>query len=190
MIVDDLRRDDRGFTLTELLVSSMLFALVSLVIGGIMFSTMTSERSVRTVTSATVAGELVTRSVDKTVTNGATPFSLTVPTGSDQLFQVRTAGSGSAITWNCAAYYYNATAKTIRYTTSSASLGTVTQAIANNWTLLSTGVTPIGAGKVFTASGTTGVVLSFKEDAGSSPAVAFTTTITSQSGVAGSTPCF
>jgi len=182
-------RADRGFTLIELIVASGLIVLVLSVLGGIMISSMTTERSVRTLTTATSTGQLVTGSLEDGIRNAATPITFTAPGGIDQMVTARVAGTGSALTFSCQAWYYSSVNKTIRYKRADTAITAANAAAQTGWTLLAEGVTPKTTGvPVFSLSGST-VSFAFKVDAGKYPAVVFDSSITSQSGVTGVAPC-
>lgn len=183
-------RDDQGFTLIEIVVSTLLFSLVAIAIGGILIGASAAEREVRTVSAATNAGQLVARTVEDAVTNAALPILITTVGTNDQLLQVRTAGRGATVSWTCAGFYYSAASGTIRYTTSSASLVGTTAASQASWTLLADGVAKQGTTDVFQASGSTGVIFTFTVDSGTTNPVAFASTVTSRTNVSGSAPCF
>lgn len=188
-----------GFTLIELMVTVLLLTLVLGVVAGIMISTMNTEKSVRSVTSATNSGQLVVRTVEQGVRNSQTmipagasapvPFSLTTPTASDQLLIVRTVGSAATISTTCSAWYYQASSKTLRYKTSSSAIPAPAASVLASWTLLADGISPISAGTVFSQNNQR-LVIAFAVDAGKSPSVKFQTSIGSQTGMAGGATCF
>ncbi len=62
-------RDEQGFTLVELLIASGLMVLVAVIIGGILFNSLTAEKTVRTTTQAASAGQLVASSIEQGVRN-------------------------------------------------------------------------------------------------------------------------
>lgn len=187
---------DEGFTLIELMVAAMLLVLVLSVVGGLMISTTSSERIVRSVTSATNAGQLVSRSVTMGIRNSgnsastAVPFMLTTPAGSDQMLSALRIGSGAAATSQCVAWYYSATEHSVRYTTSTAAITAPSSAALASWTLLSTGVTPLSGTGIFALQGSKGITLAFKEDAGNADGVVFQSSVSSRTGLTGSIACF
>ena len=106
-----MRRGDGGFTLVELLVYVALLALVLFILGGMLISGLTAERSVTRASDETRLGQLISRSVDKGIRN-ATAFK-TVSVGSDQILLARSAvvdiaGTTTTATWRCMAWYYRA----------------------------------------------------------------------------------
>ncbi|WP_349898773.1 hypothetical protein [Parafrigoribacterium soli] len=174
----------------------MLIVLVLSVVGGLMISTTSTEAIVRTVTSATSSGQLVSRSVTTGIQNSgnssstAAPFKLTAPSGNDQMLTALKVGSAATITYQCVAWYYSATERSVRYTTSGAAIPVPSSATLATWTLLSTGVSPLSGTGIFAQQGSKGVTLSFKEDAGKSNAVVFQTSATSRTGLTGNIACF
>lgn len=187
---------ESGFTLIELMVSALLIVLVLSVVGGLMVSTTSTERRVRDVTSATNAGQLVARSVTSGIRNSANsvgttePFRLTSPAGNDQLLVALKIGSAAAVTSRCVAWYYSATERSVRYTTSATAIAAPSAATLATWTLLSTGVTPASGTGIFAPKGSKGVTLEFKEDAGTGPAIVFQSSATSRTGLTGSVTCY
>lgn len=184
-----IARDDSGFTLVELLVTCLLMVLVTGVILGIMVSTTNASASVRTTTSATSSGELATRTIDRGVTNAATPLQLSTPATGDLLLMARVASTTSPISWSCTAWYYSSADATIRTTSLATAIASPSLAGQRSWTLLVAGVRPIGTTPVIALSGSK-VTVSYTVDAGKSAKVAFQTSMTSRTGVTGGTPCF
>jgi type II secretory pathway pseudopilin PulG len=180
-------RTDDGFTLIELIVAASLTVLVILVVGGLMYSGSTTERSVRTVTAATTAGQLAASNVEKSIRNSSA-FKVQA-VGADQFLVARIAGSGTALTWTCSAWYFSAADKTLRTITSSTAIAQPTVAAQQSWTLLSGGLIPAGGTTVFLAGGSR-LTITFQVDAGTGPDVAFRSSIASQTGQTGSTPCY
>ena len=180
---------DQGFSLIELLVSTALFSLVMIVVVSVIITATTTQRTVSSVSSSASTGQLVTRSMQDGISNSATPLSVTA-SGSDVLIKARTAGKASTLSWSCTAWYYSDADHTIRTTSSSNAIGTVTATSQQSWTLLASNVRMIGTTPVFAAVGTTGVAVSFTVDASPMKPVAFVTTFTSQTTVVGSSPCY
>lgn len=183
---------DDGFTLIELIVSALLLVVVISVVGGLFISTLSTQATVTTVTTATQRGQLVTDSIENGIRNAAVgsvaPYSLTSPAGTDQMLVARTAGNGSSLNWNCSAWYYSASTKSIRFMSSATAVSAPSSSALATWTLLSTGVTPSAGTSIFSLSGPS-LSFAFRQIAGSSY-VSFTSTISSRTGVTGSSPCF
>ena len=51
------RRDDAGFSLIEMLISMSLFAVVIAIVGNVIVSALTADRSVREITGTTTGGD-------------------------------------------------------------------------------------------------------------------------------------
>jgi Tfp pilus assembly protein PilW len=182
-------RADDGFTMVELIVAASLGVLVILVVGGLMYSGSTTERSVRTLSAATANGQLASANVEKSIRNSSAFKVVNVP-GGDQFLIARIAGSASALTWTCSAWYFSAADKTLRTMTSnSLILQPATVAAQRSWTLLSDGLIPAGGSVVFLAGGSR-LTITFQVDSGNGPDVAFVSSIASQTGQTGSTPCY
>jgi hypothetical protein len=99
-------------------------------------------------------------------------------------------GSASTATAKCNAWYYSASTSKVYWTSSATAITAPSAAQLATWFLLSTGVSPISGTTIFTLSGTTGLSIAFKEDAGSDAAVPFQSTVTSITGLTGSVACY
>jgi prepilin-type N-terminal cleavage/methylation domain-containing protein len=178
---------DEGFTLIEMIVATLLFSLVTITIAGVIISATTAERSVRTVTSATSAGQLVMRTLDAGLSSAASPITVTA-SGSDQYIVARVPSKGATLTWGCSAWYFSSADRTIRQTTSSSAIS-ISASGQRSWTLLADSVRQVGTTPVFAASGTVGAVVTFTVDAGNTKPVSFASTITTQSPATGVGTC-
>ena len=94
---------ERGFTLVELLIYSMLMVVVLAIVGGMIVSFTSTSKTVGSITQVSTSGQLAAQSVERGIRN-ASDFRLTTPTGTDQLLIARTAGGGTDLTWKCAAW--------------------------------------------------------------------------------------
>lgn len=181
---------ERGFTLVELLIYSMLLMIVLAIVGSMLVSTVTTSKKVDSVTTASTAAQLVADSVERGIRNSS-DFHLTTPTGTDQLLVARTAQGGSTINWVCAAWYYSAAGGgTIRHTTSTTTIPAApTAADLAGWTLLDTGVAPASGTAIFSATGSA-VTVSFKGLAGNNAPVAISSSVFSRAGSTGVPACY
>jgi prepilin-type N-terminal cleavage/methylation domain-containing protein len=100
-------RDDRGFSLIEMLVSSALFAMIVGGIIGVILVTVNAQRTVSIVSESTTEAQLVANEIDARIRNSS-EFQVTT-SGTTQLVVARVAGSGATLTWRCYAWYYSAT---------------------------------------------------------------------------------
>ena len=147
-----LLRDDRGFTLIEMLVSSALFALIITGVVGVILVTTNAQRTVSIVSASTTDAQLVANELDQRIRNSS-EFQVTTA-GTTQLLVARVAGSDATLTWRCYGWYYSATDGGVIRTTSTApgtkiTMPTAAQAAA--WTLLLDGVVPRSGTTVFAA---------------------------------------
>jgi prepilin-type N-terminal cleavage/methylation domain-containing protein len=194
-IVPAAARED-GFTLVELMVAILLSALVLSIVGGLMFSSQSTEVIVGSVTQATQNGTAVQNSIVNGIRNSESslgtslPFKLTVPATGDQMVTALVVGSGATATTTCQAWYFSSSTKSIRYKVSSSAIGTPNAAVLATWTLLSTGVTPISGSTIFSPTGTNGLSMAFNEAAGNDPAVPFQTSVYSRTGLTGTISCY
>jgi type II secretory pathway pseudopilin PulG len=180
---------DRGITLVELLVYSMLLILVLSVAGGLISGTTSTSKTVGSITQATTAGQLAANSVQKGIRNSS-DFQLTTPAGSDQLLIARTAKGEATLTWMCAAWYYSAAGTgSIYYTTSLAAIPVPTSTDLTHWTLLDRGVRPVTGTDIFTANAEQ-IAINFKGLAGGYPPVIITSSALSRAGGTGVPACY
>ncbi len=181
--------DDNGFTLVELLVYSLLFSLVIMVVGGMIFSAVTASKSVVSMTETSTAGQLVARSVVTGIRNSS-DFRLTNPVGNDQLLVARRASPGATLDWVCYAWYYSAAdSGSVWVTSSPLAILPPTAAELSTWTLLTEGVTPVTGTGIFSALNER-LSLSIHGLDGIHPPVDITTSATSRAGASGSLSCF
>jgi Tfp pilus assembly protein PilW len=178
-----IRSDQSGFTLIELIVSALLTVVVLGIVTGIFLSLSSTSTSVRSVTTATTAGQAAANSIERAARNSSSMTASSPVTG-DYLLKARTLGSGSTALWTCAYWYYSAADKTIRYKSSSVAITALTYAAQKSWSLLSDGVSPMtSTTDVFSvpaAASPQTLILSFKESAGKSAPVVFTSSSSNQ----------
>ena len=153
------RRDDSGFTLVELLVYVALLALVMFILGGMLISGLTAERTVTRASDETRLGQLISRSIEKGIRN-ATAFKVE-SVGSDQILRTRSAdvnisGTTTTVTWRCMAWYYRASDGAFFSKTSTAGTvllpGPAPATPLTAWTFYGSGVKP-AAGATTVLSG-------------------------------------
>ena len=181
---------ERGFTLVELLIYSMLLLIVLAIVGAMLGSTVTTSKSVNSLTAASTSALLVSESVERGIRNSS-DFHLTTPTGTDQLLVARTALDGATINWVCVAWYYSAAGGgTVRYTVSPTAIPAApTAAQLAGWKLLDTGVAPASGTGIFNATGPQ-LDLAFTELAGTQPAVTIANSAFSRAGSTGVPACY
>jgi len=172
-----LRHEDSGFTLTEMIAASAVFALIMTGIVGIILSTTNAQRTVSVVTASTTDAQLVANEIDNRIRN-ASEFKVTT-SGTTQLLVARVAGTGSTITWRCYGWYYSATDGGVIRMTSTATGTKITMpsaSQASTWALLLSGVAPRTGTTVFSAVDNQ-LSVAFNASTGDRPAVAidFTT---------------
>src|SRR5690606_16711085 len=80
--------------------------------GSIFIDQFNAQRQVTAVTSTTTDAQLAGTTIDTGIRN-STGFELT-SVGGDQYLVARVAGGGATLQWTCRAWYYSATAHTIR----------------------------------------------------------------------------
>jgi type II secretory pathway pseudopilin PulG len=181
-------RDDRGFTLVELLIYVGLVVVIVGIVGGILINSLGVDKTVRSATAAASAGQLISQSIDQGVRN-ASYIALTT-SGAQQFLLVRTAGSGATITWSCRAWYLTTANGGAAYVKNSATA--ITSPIGGSltgWTQISTGFTGVnGATTILTKTGSQ-VAIGLKMTAGQASPVLIQTTAVSRQTDTGSAPC-
>jgi len=111
-IVGGLARAERGFTLVELLIYSVLLILVAAIGGSLIFGSTSTTKLVRSVTDATTLGQEITKSVQRGVRNAAaikTPYAPSladVGIAGTQLLVIETTTGGTVSATKCQAWFY------------------------------------------------------------------------------------
>jgi len=177
-LVKRLVRDDRGFSLAELIFASAFSIVIMLIVGGILVGAMNANKQVGSLTHAASTGQLIARSVESGVRNAAGPLGSTDPdqaagmkaetvTANGQLFRARVAIGAAAgtVVWQCQAWFYSSTTGGVYWATSNAGAiadpvsftvingAGVAQVAGTNWKLLGDGVSmPTGVSAFFGAA--------------------------------------
>ncbi|MBA4248302.1 MAG: hypothetical protein C0444_08420 [Microbacterium sp.] len=186
--------NDRGFSLIELLVAMSLFAVVVTVVGSIIVSALTADRTVRDVTGSTTDGQLVVNVIEETVRN-STAVSIDPDADGSSIFAVaRTTAGGAA---RCQAWFYDNEVGTIFERSSAVAIvPPAPGSVSTDWTAISSGVAPIvdnsgTAVPVFALDGTRGLAVSFSVDGGAGVSSLFITTVTGRAPQSNVSPtCF
>lgn len=180
---------ENGFTLIELIVYSALLILVLSVVGGLFISGLNTATTVRIMTNASTAGQIVADSVETNIRN-ASDFQLTVPSGTDQFLVARTAQRGTTLAWSCVGWYYSASGNgSIRFKQSDVAILAPTASELSTWILLDEGISPTSGTTIFSSSGQR-LTMTFKGLAGDHPPVIITSSATSRAGASGSLACY
>ena len=182
--------DDSGLTLVELAVAGAILALVLVAIGAVLVGTLNAQRTVAAVTQTASSAQAAVSAITDGIRNSS-DLHLANPSGSDQLLVTRTAGVGASLTWSCHAWYYSASAGTIRTTTTTdgTRITAPTGPQLETWTVAVTGVSPVTGTAIFsTASG--GIRIAFRAEVSDGQPVLIQTTAITRTGVAGAGTCF
>lgn len=130
--LERMRIDQRGITLVELLVYMVLATVVLSIVGGLLISSLTTQRTVRSAAEATTIGQLIVRSIDRGVRNA----SAVRVTDSGRLLVARTTGA-AADSWVCRAWYIDAAGNGTVYMIDAASAAGINTAnAATSWVRL------------------------------------------------------
>lgn len=187
-------RNERGFSLIELLIAMGLFGIIITIVGSMIISALTADRTVREVTSSTTNGQLAVNVVEQTVRNSTAIRVTTASDGESIMVALRTTAGGAA---RCHAFLYDATDSTIAQRSATTAISTPTPGeLGSEWTTVSGGVMPVvnpngTTAPVFAAQGTRGLAISFTADSDSGPASLFVTAATGRGPQSNASPqCF
>ena len=187
-------RDDRGFSLVELLIASALFGVVITIVASVVISAINADRAVRDVTGSTTDGQLAVNVIEQTVRNSTAVQVAPVSGGESVTVLLRTTAGGAA---RCHAFFYDDTLGQILQRSSTTAITAPTPGAAvSEWTVVSAGIEPIiGSGgapePVFAAQGARGVALNFTVDGDAGPASLFVTAVTGRGPLSNASPqCF
>lgn len=196
MKIDSIVKDQRGFTLIELMISTGLTLIVLVITGGILISGMRTQEIARSVTNAANTAQQIVHSVQAGVKNASAITVNSDPVTGNQMLLVRTVSSDPNSTApSCQAWYYtpsNGGAVYTKKTTPAAAITLPTGGPQGVWTILGTGVSPAdpNTGKVFNAPNGGRVELKFDVSAGAHPYVLINTMTYNSQSTSVSTPCF
>lgn len=183
------RSTDEGFTLVELIVSGALLSIAILVVGSMMMSLFSTERTVSGLTQGADQAQLTATSIDERVSQ-ASSFSLT-DVGDDQFLVARVAGRGDDLSWECFAWYYSAAdGGSIRYTVApdGTAMTIPTSSQLATWPTLIEGVAAPDGDPVFEIAGPR-LTIAFDADAGNAAPVAIRLTSVRLEGVTEEETC-
>lgn len=158
-----------------------LFGIIITIVGSMIVSALTADRTVREVTSSTTNGQLAVNVIEQTVRNSTAIRVTTASDGESIMVVLRTTAGGSA---RCHAFLYDATDSTIAQRSATSAISTPTPGeLGSEWTTVSAGIMPIendnGTTRaVFVAQGTRGLAINFTADGDSGPASLFVTAAT------------
>jgi len=99
--------NERGYTLAEMIVVSLVTTIILLAIGGMYISTIQAQRTVSMLTGTTDSAQLAARSIDAGVRNGVEIRPLASGVDGGQLLLVCTATAGEVIDYRWQAWYYS-----------------------------------------------------------------------------------
>lgn len=135
---------DDGFSLVELVIATAVLSIILLAVGGLMFSTTITQRSVSSVTGASSAAQTAADGM-RTQLRNAAEFRLTTVDGHDQLLIARVASGSSTASYVCRAWYFATDERELRTTTWPVAGSTTLPTGPNGtaaWSALLSGVTP------------------------------------------------
>lgn len=138
----DPGRDNRGFTLVELLIYIFLAVVVFSIVAGMFINSLRVENTVRTAAESASNMQLASQSLGRGVRN-ASAIQVSAPAADSLLVRTRSLDSTSAGNWICQAWYIGE--GTIRTTTSTTAITTPDAASVATWTLLVSGVSELSA---------------------------------------------
>lgn len=177
----NLRIDQAGFTLVELIISMALFSVIMVVLGGVLISSLQADRTVRQVTTSTTEGQLVMNTIDQ-VTRNATAVRVVEDADGTSVFAVVRSTAGGAA--QCVAWFYDAPTKTVfQQRAASAITAPIAGAVGSEWDVLGTGIVPDQDPSgteypVLEAQGTLGITARFAVEGGTNETSLFITSVT------------
>lgn len=196
MRIRTFKKEDQGFTLVELMISTGLTIIVLVITGGILISGLRTQELARSVTDAANTAQQIVHSVQSGVKNASAITVTSNTTTGTQLLLVRTVSSDPNSTApSCQAWYYTPANGGAVYTTKTTPASAITLPTGGPqgvWTILGTGVSPAdpSTGKVFNAPNGGRVELKFDVAAGSHPYVLINTMTYNSQSTSVSSPCF
>ena len=139
--------DEDGFTLVELLIYTLLLAVVLAIVGGFMINSIKSSNTVRTTSEASTEGQQIAGSLQAGIQN-ATAVTGTDYSDGSALVIARVATRGTSLNWACEAWYYSAEDKAVYTKTSypAAAITVPSGGPKGSWQLLGDGVVPVLGG--------------------------------------------
>ena len=173
-------RDDRGFTLVELMIACILMGLVLTLVGGVLIQGLRVQNTVQSSNDAASTGQLASESLGRGVHN-ALRVQVSTPVAGISLLRAVTRSddpTDPAGTLVCRAWVV--ANGELRTTQSSSIIAAPTSATAvANWTLLASGVAPVTPSTpIFTDAGASTVDVAFTVDAPNSSPVLVDTRLT------------
>lgn len=188
-------RDDRGVTLVELMVYTVLMVVIIVIVGGILGAALRGQRDVAASASGSNSGQLVAQSISTGV-RSATEITVKSVTTTTQMLIIRTPGKASTASPVCQAWYFTTdNGGAVYSTTSASSIPTPTAAQLASWTKLASGVqlsTRAGAPtSILTADATPtrSVAFEWAMANGASKPIIISSTASTRQTVTGSTSC-
>ena len=166
-VLKNLLSDERGLTLVELILYTLLLAMIAWIAGTILITSLTSQRDITAMGNASNQGQNVANSIEEGV---RTASSLAAPTadstGRRLVARVGTFTSAGAVSWTCRTWLFATDGGVYVKSGSTASAAPANLAASSltGWLKLAQGVTPVG-GSAMTLSAAT-VSLDFKVAAG------------------------
>lgn len=174
--------DDAGITLVELLVYSVLLTIVLTVAGGLLISTLHSQRTVREQTEASTTGQVALRLIERSVRNAA-KYNMPSGFGNNLLITKTRVGEDPSLasSWECRAWFFDVTTGDLRHTSSPATGTPVTAGLTmpidtSTWDLVFEDVVKVPGEDIFQYEELGGVEVTFDVRAGDSM-VSFRSTV-------------
>ncbi|MFP7835065.1 PilW family protein [Marisediminicola sp. LYQ134] len=181
---------ESGFTLIELVVYSALLLVVLTIVGGLFLSTTRTEGTVRSVTEATRASQLIVDSIQTGIRNSSDFTIRDIPGSDDQMLVAQTARSGATLEWVCSAWYFSAAdGGSIHFRQQDTAVGIPTVSNLGAWTLLVAGVAAPEEDSTFETVGAGSLRMRFDVTAGENPPVEVTSTVASRASGPGDLTC-
>lgn len=168
----EVRQDgQRGTSLVELIVYSLLLVLVMAIAGSVLIRTLTTQRDVRSMAQASSTGQVAVRLFERSVRNAAQVSVPAAHGGNLVIVKTRVGLDGAAAaSWLCRAWHYDAASDELRTISGPATGTPVTSGLSyplssSAWTVALSGVVPTLSGAtpliVFSAEALSGGKIRF-----------------------------
>ncbi|MET0716264.1 MAG: hypothetical protein ABWY57_15250 [Mycetocola sp.] len=182
--------NEAGLTMIELIIYSVLAMIVLALVGSLLINALRGQDVITTSTQATDTGQLISKSVKRSIANASDVNSNLLSDGSE-LLVVYTLGPGSAPVHYCQGWLYDAPTHKL-YMKRTTTVAPITANIpGNGWTLIGEGISPTTT-RVFTplVGPSGGITLDFTVKTGTRKPVLINTSVAQRIQRSENTGCF
>jgi prepilin-type N-terminal cleavage/methylation domain-containing protein len=167
--VKELVKSEDGYTLTELLIASVIGLIIIIAAGGLLVAGIHTQTTVGSTAAVTRTSTQVYNALTAGIRNSIA-ISVTTVNTNDQIVRAKTlfVNSSGTQTWTCRAWYYSSTNQKIYASNTSATtlVATPTAAQLATWHVLGTSVTKTSATTPVFGGGTSGLTVAYTTTSG------------------------